>query len=167
MKQSNSLAGRFFALKAITISLLLAFFSSSSLAQQPKSGNWDGLKKMMTAEEFERTGLNNLSADELKLLDRWFLKFLAHESEQLVKADKKIKKLQQEGVRRHIVGHFSGWTGKTVFRLNNGEIWKQRLGNRYAVSLENPEVEIKKNLFGFYEMTILKTGRRVGVTRVK
>ena len=87
MKQSNSLAGRFFALKAITISLLLAFFSSSSLAQQPKSGNWDGLKKMMTAEEFERTGLNNLSADELKLLDRWFLKFLAHESEQLVKAD--------------------------------------------------------------------------------
>ncbi|NKB37338.1 MAG: hypothetical protein GKR93_09240 [Gammaproteobacteria bacterium] len=158
------------SLKSITIpifSLLFLTFSATSMAEKIKSGNWDGLRKMMTAEEFEKTGLDNLSADELKLLDRWFLKFLAHDSQQMVKSDKKIQKLQNQGVKRHIVGHFSGWTGKTVFRLDNGEIWKQRLSSRYAVSLENPAVEIKKNLFGFYEMTILKTGRRVGVSRLK
>ena len=167
MKTSNSLDVSLTKLKVLIISMLLVFFSSQVTAQQAKSGNWDGLKKMMTAEEYEKTGLDKLSPEELKLLDRWFLKFLAHESEQLVKADKKIKKLQQQGVRRHIMGKFKGWTGKTVFRLDNGEVWKQRLGGRYAISLENPEVEISKNLFGFYEMKILKTGRRVGVTRVK
>ena len=158
---------RYKSINTIVFSILVFTFSSASMAQKVKTGTWDGLRKMMTAEEFTKTGLDNLSEQELKLLDRWFLKFLAHDSQQMVKSDEKILKLQNEGVRRHIVGHFSGWTGKTVFRLDNGEIWKQRLSSRYAISLENPEVEIKKNLFGFYEMKILKTGRRVGVSRVK
>ena len=121
----------------------------------------------MSAEEFEGAGLDNLNAEELQRLDKWLLQFLAYESQQLVKADKKIQKLQKVAVRRRIDGHFSGWTGKTVFRLDNGEVWKQRLSGRYAVSLENPEVEIFKNLLGFYELKMVKTGRRVGVTRVK
>ncbi len=148
----------------VTLLLLICFSAS---AAQPKSGNWDGLRKMMSAEEFKEAGLDNLSADELRRLDRWLLKFLAYESAQLVKADDKIKKLQKTAVRRRIVGHFKGWTGKTIFKLDNGEIWKQRLESRYAISLEHPQVEIKKNLFGFYEMKIVETGRRVGVTRVK
>ena len=147
--------------------MLLVLISFSTLAAAPKSGNWDGLKRMMSAEEFSKAGLDNLSADDLHYLDRWILKFLAYDAQQMVKADKKIHKLQKTAVRRRIVGHFSGWTGKTVFRLDNGEIWKQRLVSRYAVSLENPQVEINKNLFGFYEMKIVKTGRRVGVSRVK
>ena len=152
---------------ALFTGIFLVICSISFAMAAPKSGNWDGLKKMMSEEEFTATGLNNLSAEELHKLDRWLLKFLAHESQQLVKADKKIQKLQKVGVRRNIVGHFSGWTGKTVFRLDNGEVWKQRLDSRYAISLENPEIEIKRNLFGFYEMKIIKTGRRVGVTRLK
>ncbi len=158
---------RFKSLLPACLGTLLVLGSFSALAAGPKSGTWEGLQKMMSAEEFRETGLDNLSVEELRKLDRWLLKFLAYESQQLVKADKKIQKLQKVAVRRRIVGHFSGWTGKTVFRLDNGEVWKQRLGARYAISLENPEVEIKKNLFGFYEMKIVKTGRRVGVSRVK
>ena len=154
-------------LKPLALGTLLILVSFSTLAAKPKSGNWDGLRKMMSSEEFKQAGLDNLSAEELGKLDRWLLRFLAYDSQQLVKVDEKIKKLQKVAVRRRIVGHFSGWTGKTVFRLDNGEVWKQRLGSRYAISLENPQVEIKKNLFGFYEMKILKTGRRVGVSRVK
>lgn len=148
------------------ISLLL-FFSFSINAAEPKSGIWEGIDKMMSKDEFEGAGLDKLSTEELKNLDRWLLKLLAYESEQLVKADEKIQKLQKVAVTRRIAGHFSGWTGKTVFRLDNGEIWQQRLESRYAISLENPEVEIKKNLFGFYEMKIVKTGRKTGVSRIK
>lgn len=147
--------------------ILLISISFTGVAAEQKSGNWDGLRKMMSAEEFKAIGLDKLSPEQLHKLDRWFLRFIAYDSQQLVKADKKVQKLQKTGIRRRIVGHFSGWTGKTVFRLDNGEVWKQRLGGRYAFSLENPEVEIKKNLVGFYEMKIIKTGRRVGVTRVK
>ena len=149
-----------FAISLITISI-------SGFSADQKSGNWDGVRKMMSAEEFKAAGLDKLSPAQIHKLDRWFLRYLAYDAEQTVKADKKIHKLQKTGVRRRIVGHFSGWTGKTVFRLDNGEVWKQRIESRYAKSLENPEVEIKKNLFGFYEMKILKTGRRLGVTRVK
>lgn len=154
------------SLRIILAALVLAL-GLAATAAEPKSGSWEGLKNMMSAEEFRAAGLDNLSDEELRSLDRWLLKLLAHESQQLVKADEKIQELQKSGVRHRIVGHFSGWTGKTVFHLDNGEIWKQRLESRYAISLDNPEVEIKKNLLGFYEMKILKTGRRVGVSRVK
>ncbi len=147
--------------------ILLILNSINGFAVEQISGNWDGLRKMMSSEEFKASGLDKLSPEQLHKLDRWFLRFLAYDSAQLVKADKKIQKLQQKGVRRRIVGHLSGWTGKTVFRLDNGEIWQQRLASRYAISLDNPEVEIKKNLFGFYELKIIKTGRRVGVSRLK
>jgi len=158
---------RFKSLLQPCVTILLVLFSFSANAAEPKSGNWDGLRQMMSVEEFKAAGLDNLSAEELHNLDSWLLKLLAYESEQLVKADEKIQKLQKVAIRHHIVGHFNGWTGKTVFRLDNGEIWQQRLESRYAISLENPEVEIKKNLLGFYEMKIVKTGRRVGVSRVK
>ena len=158
---------RFKSLMQPCVATLLVLFCFSAGAAAPKSGNWDGLRQMMSAEEFRAAGLDSLSAEELHNLDRWLLKFLAYESQQLVKADEKIQKLQKVAIRHRIVGHFSGWTGKTVFRLDNGEIWKQRLESRYAISLENPEVEIKKNLLGFYEMKIVKTGRRVGVSRLK
>ena len=39
--------------------------------------------------------------------------------------------------------------------------------SRYFTSLEDPEVEISRNLLGYYELEIVKTGRRVGVTRIK
>ena len=146
---------------------LLVFLSLSTPAAEPKSGNWEGMKQMMSPEEFQEAGLDKLSPGELHRLDLWMLQFLAHDSQQIVHTDKAIRKIQQVPVQRRIAGHFSGWFGDTVFILDNGEVWRQRLPSRYAISLENPEVEISKNLFGFYELKVVKTGRKVGVTRVK
>lgn len=156
--------------KPTTLCYLAVFFiflSLPAVAADKISGEWEGLKKMMGVDEFRAAGLDNLSAEELSRLDLWLLQFLAYDSQTLVRADENIKRLQKIPVQRRIQGHFSGWKGKTIFRLDNGEVWKQRLDSRYYVSLENPEVEIAKNLFGFYELKVLKTGRKVGVTRVK
>jgi hypothetical protein len=149
------------------ITLLILFSVSATQAAEQKSGNWEGIKQTMTEAQFRATGLDKLSPPELRLLDRWLLKFLAHDSQQIVHNDKTIKKLQQVPVLRRIKGNFRGWSGKTVFHLDNGEVWKQRLSGRYAISLESPKVEIYKNLFGFYELKIVETGRKIGVTRVK
>ena len=128
---------------------------------------WKGLNRMMSAEEFKQSGLDKLSPEELEQLDSWLLQFLVHDSEMVVKSDETIRELQRQPIRHRIIGHFRGWDGTTVFTLDNGEVWKQRLPGRYAVSLEEPEVEITKNLLGFYELRIVKTGRKIGVTRIR
>lgn len=146
---------------------LLLLLNLPATAAEKDTGTWEGLKQMMSAEEFHAAGLDKLSAGELEHLDHWLLRFLAYDSQQVVHADETIKALQKVPVRHRIAGHFSGWDGDTVFTLDNGEVWKQRLSGRYAISLESPEVEIYKNVFGYYELKVVKTGRRIGVSRVK
>ena len=57
-------------------------------------------------------------------------------------------------------------SGKTVFTLDNGQRWRQRLEGRYSYNGENTEVVIQKNFFGFYRMTLVSTGAAVGVSRI-
>ena len=128
---------------------------------------WEGLERMMAPEEFRAAGLQKLSPEELGKLNEWLVRFLAYDSAEVVRKDEKIQELQNVPVRRRIVGTFRGWSGDTTFTLDNGEVWKQRLPGRYAVNLDNPEVEISKNLLGFYELKVVQTGRRIGVTRVE
>ena len=146
---------------------LLVCLSVYAAAPEPKPGTWKGLEHMMSMEEFHAAGLDQLSREELSRLNQWLVRFLAHESQQVVKSDEKIQELKKLPVRRRIVGPFRGWDGNTTFTLDNGEIWKQRLPGSYAVKLENPEVEILRNLLGFYELKVIKTGRKIGVTRIQ
>lgn len=150
--------------------LLLAGFLGVSLplpAADPKPTTWEGIERMMKAEEFEAAGLKKLDPEELDRLNAWIMRFLAYESPQVLKTDEKLQELQSVPVRSRIVGSFRGWDGDTTFTLDNGEVWKQRLPGRYAIRLENPEVEIFKNLLGYHELKVVQTGRRVGVTRLR
>ncbi|MBF8270293.1 MAG: hypothetical protein HW386_2002 [Gammaproteobacteria bacterium] len=147
---------------------LSAFTSMSVIAEGSESnGTWQGLKLMMSSEEFRAAGLDKLSTDELQQLDAWLVRFLAHDAQQVVHTDETIQELQKVPVQRRIAGRFTGWRGETVFQLDNGEVWKQRLSGRYAVVLENPLVEISRNLFGYYELRVVETGVKIGVTRLK
>ena len=67
-----------------------------------------------------------------------------------------------------IVGDFSGWNGKTLFRLDNGETWQQRRPDsvRRTKTISNPKVRIKRNVMGFYVMEIPAAKVRVPVTRI-
>lgn len=136
-------------------------------AEPDNHTKWEGIEHMMSTREFRAAGLDKLSPEELRQLDQWLVHFLAYDSQQVVRADDKIKKLQNKAVQHRIPGHFSGWTGKTIFTLDNGEVWRQRLPGIYKIKLENPVVEISKNLFGYYELRLVKTGRKIGVSRVK
>jgi hypothetical protein len=66
-----------------------------------------------------------------------------------------------------IVPPFRGWSGKTVFRLDNGQVWKQRHSGRHTYSGDDTRVIISKNRLGLYEMRLLDVDRAVGVRRVK
>ena len=65
-----------------------------------------------------------------------------------------------------IQGRFSGWSGKTVFPLDNGQVWRQRHGGRYRHTDDDQRVRIYKNLLGMWQMKVLSTGRSVPVRRI-
>ena len=71
-----------------------------------------------------------------------------------------------EPFEAEIVGRFSGWSGKTVFTLSNGQVWRQRSGSDYRHTAEGQTVTVKKNFFGLWTLTVLSSGRTVGVYRI-
>jgi hypothetical protein len=72
---------------------------------------------------------------------------------------------EPERIETRILGTFTGWNGRTVFTLENGQVWKQADSSTYETKLENPTVVIKRLGFG-YLMTLTGHGATVFVTRV-
>jgi hypothetical protein len=62
---------------------------------------------------------------------------------------------------------FRGWSGKTVFYLDNGQIWKQRTPGRHTYTGDDNQVVISENRMGFYEMRLIAVDRSIGVKRLK
>ncbi len=71
-----------------------------------------------------------------------------------------------EPFEAEIIGPFSGWSGKTVFTLSNGQVWRQRSGSNYRHTAKGQAVAVKKNFMGLWTLTVLSSGRTVGVYRI-
>jgi hypothetical protein len=129
------------------------------------------VRELMSPEEFDAAGLERLSPPELEALNRWLLRYTARQGSDLGQhrevVEEEVRKIEEEGLRTRIVGEFNGWSGDTVFRLENGQVWKQRLPGRWHYRAQAPEVELRKNLMGFWMLRVLATDRAVGVTRVE
>lgn len=74
-------------------------------------------------------------------------------------------------IEARLAGDFTGWTGKTVFTLDNGQVWRQTRNyiRPYAPRepISQPKVTITKGALGSYNMRIEGVGRTVQVKRVK
>lgn len=69
-------------------------------------------------------------------------------------------------IESRIIGQFHGWTGDTVFRLENGQVWKQAGPGYFQVDLKNPKVTIKKLLIG-YVLLVDGYAKEVFVRRIR
>lgn len=69
-----------------------------------------------------------------------------------------------QSIHTRIKGEFNGWNGHTLFVLENGQHWRQRVSGVYRYHAQNPEVTITKGRFGYY-LVVDKTRRTVGVKR--
>ena len=65
-----------------------------------------------------------------------------------------------------VTGGFNGWSGKTVFKLDNGEVWRQRNDKVYRYLGDDPRVSFRRGLLGLWRMTVLSTGVSVAVAPV-
>ncbi len=74
-------------------------------------------------------------------------------------------------IEARLVGDFNGWSGKTVFTLDNGQVWQQT--NNYIRDykprspIPQPKVTISKGMIGSYNMRVQGVKRIVQVKRVK
>lgn len=152
--------------------LILVLISTVSAA----ADDAPNLRSLMTAEDYAASGLDKLTDAERAKLSEW----VQHYRDGAIKGpaaprtpEERIEQEQQEdkeivGIVANVIPAFTGWSGKTIFRLDNGQIWKQRIqGDPMRYSGDDFRVTITKNWVGKYTMTHLETGRSVGVQRIK
>jgi len=72
-------------------------------------------------------------------------------------------------IRSHIAGKFNGWSGATVFRLENGQVWVQsnKSDTLWVPTMENPEVEVRPSKLGGWKLYLMAKGFWVRVRRVQ
>ena len=127
-----------------------------------------GVEKLMTTQEYEAAGLDKLSPEEMQALNKWLIGYTVEDASVMRQNNEEVQAAEKAiEISGNIKQPFSGWTGKTVFYLDNGQVWRQRVSGRYQYKGSNTAVLIDKNLIGFYRMTLVDSGRSIGVSRVK
>lgn len=76
---------------------------------------------------------------------------------------------QQERITATLVGPFTGWDGKTLFTLDNGQVWRQNRSDTYTTKTQtNVPVVVYKAPSGYWRLRVLDDeGAWVTVVRVK
>lgn len=165
-------------MKALLQIMLLGLVSSSLFA----ADELPSIESLMTESELRATGVSELSADQIEALNAWLVRFRdgeiseaiaeapastdSHSSQQQV-PDVYPPPRESIVIESRIDGELEGWTGKTRFLLQNGQIWEQRRRGRWKVSLMNPEVRLTQNFLGAWEMEVVSEGRSIGVRRLR
>lgn len=167
--------------RSLFLSLLLILFSCVLEAKT-------SLKEILTDEQFRNFGLEKLSGEELTALSEWIedqTRMVVDEKRldleesfgsellRLFKQDKpqdknapEVKELRR--IFSVALGKFNGWSGYTRFPLENGQVWIQTDGDRFIINtVENPEVIIRKGIFGAYFLNFKGWGTRCKVRRIK
>jgi hypothetical protein len=164
----SSRAGTF----ALAVTLVMASLSIAVRAADDdgaaRQKDFPGIQKLMTAEEFARAGLDQLTPEQVRALDDWLVRYTAGEAYVVQTTSEQVRAAVPEfRLEARIVPPFNGWSGQTLFRLDNGQVWRQRIKGRYMFSGDDTRVVITRNLLGFYNMTLMSSGRSVGVEPVR
>lgn len=147
--------------------LVYTFLALSLSASTALAEDFPGVRQLMSDEQFREAGLHKLSSEEREALDHWLLRYTVGDAQELRRSNEAVQEAEEAvTIEAAIKSPFRGWDGNTVFQLDNGQVWRQRLRGRYFHRGDDNTVVIRKNLFGFWEMTVTSSGKTVGVTRV-
>jgi hypothetical protein len=140
-------------------------------AAEPESPAFPGIQKAMTPEQYEAAGLSKLDPAERAKLDEFLKNYVAVSNEKVAttavdKAIKEKKVSEPEVIQSKIAGPFTGYTGTTVFTLENGQRWAQsQRDTAYYPKMDSPAVTIIKAGLG-YRMYIAGAGA-IRVSKVR
>src|SRR6478736_4892965 len=122
----------------------LVFFAVPHLHAQ----NEGGIKQAMSPEEFHKAGLDKLTDEELRNLDRW----LQGDRENTAKkAAARTSRTKMDLVVSRVAGSFPGLSGNTIIQLEDGTVWRQ--ANKYdhfqGSPVDHPGAAVVHSAFGF------------------
>lgn len=161
--------------------LVSGLLVSSSLLSAQSEQPFSSLEERMTGSEFTRTGLHKLDPEELAALNRWIRERSVVRYEGPAESGAEgnglpsqpgevpaIDSMAREKFQSRIVGEFSGWSGNTVFRLENGMVWRQKESGRFRLQpVESPMVTISPGMFGSWRLSVEGHNRAVRVERIE
>lgn len=153
----------------------------------------EGFLKSLPADQFAAAGLDKLTPEELARLEKIVAereRAVAPESTAALppaaaKAEPKLSgpgwlralvTLQEtsekpdaaDAIVTRLAGDYDGWTGKTVFKLENGQVWQQvGGGERIDDKRSAPTVKIYPGMMGAYWLEVEGVRERVKVRPVK
>lgn len=146
---------------------ILALTLSSTLRADGDSG-FPGVEKLMSPEEFSEAGLDKLGPEERNALNRWLIRYTAWQAPEIRQTSEEVKEVEKAfELRSSVKQPFKGWSGKTYFYLDNGQVWQQRTAGKYYYGGDDTSIVIRRNALGFYKMELVETGTQVGVKKIK
>jgi hypothetical protein len=160
----------------ITILALTVCFSAHA-----KDG-FSSLEEQMNGKDFSAAGLDKLTPAELEALNNWIRSHSVATLDQPKAGsstadagtdtsgmENKIQdEMDRSPIQSRLIGTFTGWDGKTVFKLENGMIWEQDDKDKYyATEVENPAVTIKPGMFGTWRIKVEGDDTECRVERVQ
>ncbi len=152
--------------------LAAALLAGHAVAQQ----GFSTIEERMTGKEFTAAGLDKLSDEELAALNDWLR---SHSVATLENRNQEysdtrgfetqaMADLDDDDVVSRIKGEFSGWTGETVFELENGMIWKQvETGTFYVPPRNDAVAVIDKGVFNSWRLKIEGYNKTIRVERIQ
>jgi hypothetical protein len=166
-------------LRTVLIALLITLYVAPALAAKP--ADTPDISNLMTSDDFSSAGLDKLSEAERAHLSDWVARYRAGAitGPEVVKKpsaqtpqERTIAQVEQEQKRNFeieakVLPAFRGWSGSTVFHLDNGQVWQQRQNGRLRYDGEDSTVLITTNMLGRYVLTHRDTRRSIGVKRIK
>ena len=146
---------RFPLLQCVMLGFCATFGRPEPLRAAPPEMS-GSIKEMMSPAEFNASGLNKLSADELQKLDAW-LQGYRQVTEQAAekKATARASRTKMDLIVSRVDGQFHGLMGRTIIRLEDGTVWKQaNADDRYRSRVtDHPAAAVIHGVFG-YKMQI-------------
>jgi len=134
------------------------------------------VKSLMTPEDYAASGLDKLTPAEREHLSEWVERYREgavvgpvvrkKPSEMNEEEKAEYQKEREAVIVAKVVPAFTGWSGKTIFRLDNGQVWQQRQPGKLRYDGPDSTVTLTANFLGKYVLKHEDTGRGIGVQRI-
>jgi hypothetical protein len=125
------------------------------------------IQDSMTAEDFKAAGLDKLSSEELRHLNAWLqgdrqkveTKAAEKATQEATKKSASETHAKMDALLSRVDGTFTGITGNTIIKLEDGTVWKQaNRDDRFRAQItDSPPVKVSHTSFG-YKMRVVGTG---------
>lgn len=146
-------------MKRLITPVLLVLSCALATASEP------GFTSTLKPDELSAAGIDGLTPTQVDrlnaLVERYKTGEVTREVEKAVKESKPAEYSSDDWgapkeIESRIAGSFNGWRGQTLFRLENGQIWKQTNPDVFVPvkPVMNPTVRLKKAGFGGYWLSI-------------